>query len=136
MPPGGEAVKGNWTYLVAKMRLLKPRLLRCGLVVCIVVLCGFAMSCPQRKGSAKFPDPKVRFANFTQTCDGIPGNLPDHYGYYLTDQQKAGACTWYLWPGGDPLRTQGSPENARGNPRFWRLTEKKLWLTSELADLP
>ena len=78
----------------------------------------------------------MRFANFTQTCDGIPGNLPDHFGYYLSDQQKAGACTWYLWPGGDPLRTQGSPENARGNPRFWRLTEKKLWLISKVADLP
>lgn len=38
----------------------------------------------------------------------------------------AGACTWYLWVGGDPLRTTGSPVNARGNPRFWRMTEKKL----------
>ena len=31
---------------------------------------------------------------------------------------------------------EGSPENARGNPRFWRLTEKKLWLVSKIADLP
>ena len=107
------------------------------LVACIVAFCAFTMACPEQKNSSsKYPDPKARFANYTQTCDGIPGNLPDHFGYYLSDQQKAGACTWYLWPGGDPLRTEGSPENARGNPRFWRLTEKKLWLISKVADLP
>jgi len=105
------------------------------LLICILAFCVFAVACPEN-GSSKLPDPKARFANFTQTCDGVPGNLPDHYGYYLTDQQKAGACTWYLWPGGDPLRTQGGPENARGNPRFWRLTEKKLWLITQLSGLP
>src|SRR5271168_1439119 len=70
--------------------------------------------CPQSNRTQSYPDPKVRFAGYSQTCDGIPGNLPDHYGYYLTPRQKQGACTWYLWAGGDPLRTDGSPENARG----------------------
>jgi hypothetical protein len=92
--------------------------------------------CPESNPDQSYPDPKVRFAGYTQTCDGIPGNLPDHYGYYLTAAQKQGACTWYLWPGGDPLRTEGSPENARGNPRFWRMAEKRLWLTANLLDLP
>lgn len=92
--------------------------------------------CPPQQGSAKYPDPKTRFASYTQTCDGVPGNIPDHYGYYLTDQQKHGACTWYLWPGGNPLRTEGSPENARGNPRFWRMAEKKLWTIANTLDLP
>ncbi len=102
-----------------------------------VVFCFFTISCPHQKSSgSKYPDPKVRFANYTQTCGGIPGNLPDHFGYYLSDQQKAGACTWYLWPGGDPLRTQGSPKDARGNPRFWRLAEKKLWVIANLSGLP
>jgi cytochrome c5 len=117
----------------AKMKQERPSWAHRGLVASIVALCAFTVACPE---PAKYPDPKARFANFTQTCDGIPGNLPDHFGYYLSDQQKAGACTWYLWPGGDPLRTEGSPENARGNPRFWRLTEKKLWLISKVTDLP
>jgi len=123
--------------LVARMEYGERNLARRGLLTCIIALCVFSVGCPEQNGSSsKFPDPKARFANYTQTCDGIPGNLPDHYGYYLTDQQKAGACTWYLWPGGDPLRTQGSPENARGNPRFWRLTEKRLGLIAKLSDLP
>ena len=96
----------------------------------------FLTGCPQSNSAHSYPDPKARFANYTQTCDGIPGNLPDHYGYYLTDQQKQGACTWYLWTGGDPLRTDGAPENARGNPRFWRMAEKRLWLIANLLDLP
>jgi cytochrome c5 len=117
------------------MKHEKTSLPQRALVACIVTLSAFAVACPEQK-TGKYPDPKARFANFTQTCDGIPGNMPDHFGYYLTDQQKAGACTWYFWPGGDPLRTEGSPENARGNPRFWRLTEKKLWLISKVTDLP
>ena len=122
--------------LVAIIKNGKSDFARRALLACMVALCFFAAGCPDRKGSSKYPDPRVRFANYTQTCDGVPGSLPDHFGYYLSEQQKAGACTWYLWPGGDPMRTQGSPENARGNPRFWRLTEKKLWLVSKLADLP
>ncbi|MBV9611477.1 MAG: hypothetical protein JO091_03355 [Acidobacteriaceae bacterium] len=102
-----------------------------------IVFCFFTIACPpQKTGTAKFPDPKLRFANYTQNCAGVPGNLPDHFGYYLSPQQKAGACTWYLWPGGDPLRTEGSPENARGNPRFWRMTEQKLWKIANLSGLP
>src|SRR5271156_2572312 len=92
--------------------------------------------CPQSNSTQSYPNPKVRFAGYTQTCDGIPGNLPDHYGYYLTPQQRQGACTWYLWAGGDPLRIDGSPENARGNPRFWRMAEKRLWLIANTLDLP
>ena len=87
-------------------------------------------------GGSQYPDPKTRFANFSKTCDGIPGNLPDHYGYYLTDEQKKGACTWYLWTGGDPLKADGSPENARGNSRFWRMAEKKLWQDAKTLQLP
>lgn len=93
-------------------------------------------ACSPETDSPTYPDPKLRFANYTQTCGGIPGNVPDHYGYYLTEQQKAGGCTWYLWPGGDPLRTGGNPENARGNPRFWRMTEKKLWGIANTLELP
>jgi hypothetical protein len=99
-----------------------------------IAFCLVAGGCPPENG--KYPDPKTRFANYTQTCDGVPGNLPDHFGYYLTNQQKAGACTWYLWPGGDPLRTEGSPENARGNPRFWRMAEQKLWGAIHTFQLP
>ena len=102
----------------------------------IISLCLLTAAWPRQQNTVTYPDPKVRFANYTQNCDGVPGNLPDHYGYYLTNEQKAGACTWYLWPGGDPLRTTGSPENARGNPRFWRMTEKKLWTISNTLDLP
>src|SRR3984885_15103373 len=116
-----------------KMKHGRPSLLRRALLASPVVFCGLSVGCPEQKSSSKYPDPKARVANFTQTCDGVPGNLPDHYGYYLSDQQKAGACTWYLWPGGDPLRREGGPENARGNPRFWRLTEKRLWLISKVS---
>ena len=94
------------------------------------------LGCPTSSTKQKYPDPKLRFANYTQNCDGIPGNLPNHYGYYLTPEQQKGACTWYLWTGGDPLRTDGNPENARGNPRFWRMTEKRLWLIANTLDLP
>lgn len=98
-----------------------------GLIAAIVTLCCLTVACPDDKsGIAKYPDPKTRFANYTQTCGGIPGYLPQHYGYSLTPAQQEGACTWYLWVGGDPLRKTGSPENARGNPRFWRMSEKKL----------
>jgi hypothetical protein len=104
----------------------------------MVVCCLLLAACPQPGSTtAKYPNPQTRFAGYTQTCGGIPGNVPaDHYGYYLTDQQRAGGCTWYLWPGGDPLRTSGSPENARGNPRFWRMTEKRLWNIASTLDLP
>ena len=102
----------------------------------VVVSCVFLFGCPPQETTASYPDPKLRFAHYTQTCDGVPGNIPDHYGYYLNPQQKNGACTWYLWPGGDPLRTEGSPENARGNPRFWRQAEKKLWKIANTLDLP
>ena len=103
----------------------------------MTAVCVLTSGCsPQDDADTNYPSPKERFAKYTQTCDGVPGNLPDHYGYYLTDQQKQGACTWYLWPGGDPLRTEGSPENARGNPRFWRMAEKKLWTIANTLDLP
>ncbi len=102
----------------------------------IVLLSLLTAACPRQQTTVTYPDPKIRFANYAQNCDGVPGNLPDHYGYYLTSQQKAGACTWYLWPGGDPLRSTGTPENARGNPRFWRMAEKRLWTISNTLDLP
>ena len=120
----------------ARERIVESKSPQRGIIAFTVVLCAFLAACPDSKTSSKYPDPKTRFAGFSQTCDGIPGVMPDHFSYNLSDQQKAGACTWYLWPGGDPLRTQGSPENARGNPRFWRLTEKKLWLISKISDLP
>jgi cytochrome c5 len=123
--------------LVARLKHGGPGFAQLAVLAFAIAVCLIAVGCPEQKtSSSKYPDPKARFANFTQTCDGIPGNLPDHFSYSLSDQQKAGACTWYLWPGGDPLRTQGGPENARGNPRFWRLTEKKLWLVSKVSDLP
>src|SRR5277367_86816 len=102
----------------------------------LTILCFLSLGCPPLDQTQLYPDPKVRFANYTKTCDGIPGELPDHYGYYLTAQQQQGACTWYLWTGGDPLRTSGSPENARGNSRFWRMAEKKLWVIANTLDLP
>ena len=34
------------------------------------------------------------------------------------------------------VANDGSPENARGNPRFWRLAEKRLWTLSNLLELP
>lgn len=111
---------------------------RC-LLSLVIASCLFTTACPPQKSasvsSSAYPDPRLRFANYKENCAGIPGNLPDHFGYYLSDQQKAGACTWYLWPGGDPLRTEGSPENVRGNPRFWRLAEKKLWKDANLSGL-
>ncbi len=113
--------------------LLKQRWL---LLVTAAACCSFT-GCPEQKSkSTEYPNPASHFAGYTQNCGGIPGYVPDHYGYNLTDAQKSGACTWYLWTGGDPLRTEGSPENARGNPRFWRMAEKKLWLISNLLDLP
>ena len=105
--------------------------------ICLLLaLTMLLLACQLPAASNNFPDPKIRFANYTKTCDGIPGDLPDHYGYYLTEDQKKGACTWYLWTGGDPLRTEGSPENARGNPRFWRMAEKKLWEEAKHLQLP
>ncbi len=109
---------------------------RVWLLGAVIACCCALASCSPETGGSKYPEPTLRFANYTQTCGGIPGNLPDHYGYYLNDQQKSGGCTWYLWPGGDPLRTSGDPENARGNPRFWRMTEKKLWKIANTLELP
>jgi cytochrome c5 len=103
----------------------------------LTILCLLTVGCPQKTQQNAHPDPHLRFANYKGgDCDGIPGELPNHYGYYLTKEQLDGACTWYLWTGGDPLRTEGSPENARGNPRFWRLAEKRLMSLSDLLELP
>ncbi len=69
-----------------------------------------------------------------ETCDGIPALMRwDHLEYdgALSDAERAGACTWYFWPGGDPHATEGPPENARGNPRFWRRAEIR---TAEIAE--
>ncbi len=114
----------------------KIRLLPYSASACAAVLIVVGLGSCQPSVSKRFPDPKTRFANYSKTCDGIPGNVPDHYGYYLTDDQKKGGCTWYLWTGGDPLRTEGSPENARGNSRFWRIAEKKLWKEAKILQLP
>jgi hypothetical protein len=114
-----------------------PRQGRRFALLCVLgILCFFTVGCPVENQGGHYPDPKVRFANYTKTCDGIPGELPDHYGYYLTPQQQQGACTWYLWTGGDPLRRDGSPVDARGNSRFWRMAEKRLWTLSNLLELP
>jgi hypothetical protein len=121
------------------MKELRRHVGRTALPCLLAVLCFFTVGCPpvkQTQQTQQYPDPKLRFQNYTKTCDGIPGELPDHYGYYLTPQQQQGACTWYLWTGGDPLRTDGNPENARGNSRFWRIAEKKLWSLSNLLELP
>ncbi|MDQ6701563.1 MAG: hypothetical protein M3Z36_15395 [Acidobacteriota bacterium] len=100
-----------------------------------LMLAGCAQRGAQLRGH--FPSPlEYRFANYSKTCDNIPGYMPDHFGYYLTDEQKRGACTWYFWPGGDPLRKDGSPENARGNPRFWRMAERRLWEAAHTLQLP
>ena len=58
-----------------------------GLVAAICLVCA---GCPLRdqKQTATYPDPNARFANYTNTCDGIPGELPEHYGYYLTPEQQ------------------------------------------------
>jgi hypothetical protein len=121
-----------------RMNELRRNLGQIALPCLLTVLCLSTVGCPPAKQTqqTQFPDPKLRFQNYTKTCDGIPGELPDHYGYYLTPQQQQGACTWYLWTGGDPLRTDASPENARGNSRFWRKAEKKLWSLSNLLELP
>jgi hypothetical protein len=119
--------------------MLKKRTqIRCSAWSCtFLILVISLLSCGRpQTGTKSYPEPKARFANYTKTCDGIPGYVPDHYGYYLSDEQKQGACTWYLWTGGDPLRTDGSPENARGNPRFWRMAEKRLWEAARLIQLP
>jgi hypothetical protein len=76
-------------------------------------------------------DQGARFSGFTDTCAGVPGALPDrfvrNYGP-LSDAEKRGMCTWFLWPGGDPLSRKGS--NAEGNPLFWRRAEA---LTAQIA---
>lgn len=92
-------------------------------------------------------DPReARFAGFDETCAGIPARMSwDHLDYAagrgdpngssgLTELEREGACTWYFWPGGDPLTPLargGSPEDARGNPRFWRQAEVR---TARIAE--
>lgn len=79
----------------------------------------------------------VRFAGFESTCDGIPAYMDwEHLDAglgdgELSDAEKAGACTWYFWAGGDPLSTEGPAESSRGNPRFWRLAELR---TAEIGE--
>jgi mono/diheme cytochrome c family protein len=78
----------------------------------------------------------VRFAGFSETCVDIPAHmawndLAHNAGRRLTDLEREGACTWYFWPGGDPLATGGDPADARGNPRFWRRAEVR---TAEIAE--
>jgi cytochrome c5 len=93
--------------------------------------------CSRNSGRTQgLPDPfEYRFAEYTQTCDGIPGHIPAHY-YNETPQLRSGLCTWYMWTGGDPMRREGPPENARGNPRFWRMAERRLWKVANKLELP
>ncbi len=88
--------------------------------------------------------PPKRFPEQPKTCfdisidkGGSPGALPpNYYSKYGTDDLRKGLCTWYLWVGGDPLRKDGPPDNARGNPRFWRQAEKHLTATAKKLKLP
>ena len=94
---------------------------------------------PKVGDGAQYPDPfEYRFAGYDTDCGGIPGYVdPNHYGYELTPQQQRGACTWYLWVGGDPLSKTQPADNARGNPRFFRHAEALSWKASKItgADL-
>src|SRR5437667_3354269 len=75
----------------------------------------------------RFPEPPKSCFDIPIDKGGSPGALPrSYYPKYGIDDQRRGLCTWYLWVGGDPLRKDGPPDNARGNPRFWRQAEKHL----------
>lgn len=87
------------------------------------------LACRTGESPANYPaDPATTrgFDAFSETCDGIPAQMPwGHLSYdgELSASEEAGACTWYFWVGGDPLAGDGPAANARGNPRFWRLAE-------------
>ncbi len=80
-----------------------------------------------RERLTPLPDPHTRFAGYTKTCSGIPGEIPADYLAKQTGNAPDlvdGLCTWYLWEGGDPSTYNGKP-NTGGNPFFWRALEKK-----------
>ncbi|HEX2252286.1 MAG TPA: hypothetical protein VHQ65_03355 [Thermoanaerobaculia bacterium] len=117
--------------------------LRTGLVLIVVLVsCGGCGSGAQETGDSYPADPAaVRFAGFAEDCAGIPAHMDwdhmaDAVGRELTAAEREGACTWYFWPGGDPLAAGGAPENARGNPRFWRLAELRGARLAEETGLP
>ncbi|ADJ28234.1 hypothetical protein [Nitrosococcus watsonii] len=86
---------------------------------------------------SSYPEPfEYRFAGYDKECAGIPGYLdPYHYGYDLTAEEKRGACTWYLWAGGDPMGENPSQSNAGGNPHFWREAEARTWKIAKVSGL-
>ncbi len=82
-------------------------------------------------------DPQARFAGFHETCAGAPGALPARYvrDYGpLSEAERRGMCTWFLWPGGDPLSRKGP--DAEGNPRFWRRAEALSAQIARQSGLP
>jgi hypothetical protein len=96
-----------------------------------------AMGAGGLAGRTRPLDPRVRFTGFTETCAGVPGALPDRYVHDygpLSDAEKRGMCTWYFWPGGDPLSGKGP--NAEGNPLFWRRAETLTARIARTSGLP
>lgn len=94
--------------------------------------------------AGNFPDPQDRFKDFKDSCSGVPGKIPDSYldeyiGKNLTPDQKKqlvdGLCTWYLWVGGDALQAN-PPDNAGGNPQFWRRAEKLTAHLEQMTEIP
>jgi hypothetical protein len=82
-------------------------------------------------------DQQARFAHFKDSCAGVPGALPERYvrDYGpLSDSEKRGMCTWYLWPGGDAQSGKGA--NAEGNPLFWRRAEALTARVARESGLP
>lgn len=73
---------------------------------------------------ALLPDPAERFAGYTKTCSGIPGEIPQASVARYPPDVVDGLCTWYFWQGGDPKSYDGRP-NTGGNPHFWRALEQK-----------
>lgn len=110
-----------------------------GLITAIAVMVGGCGGEPEQSApeESKYPEPfKYRFADYDKECAGIPGYLePYHYGYDLTPEEQRGACTWYLWAGGDPMGENPSQPNAGGNPHFWREAEARTWKIAKVSGL-
>ena len=99
---------------------------RMGSSVALAML-ALSIGCRERAATGPLPDPHARFAGYTKTCSGIPGEIPNDYLAAQTNNDPKlidGLCTWYLWQGGDPSTYNGKPDTG-GDPFFWRALEKK-----------
>ncbi|MBD2495907.1 hypothetical protein [Nostoc sp. FACHB-280] len=110
-----------------KIRLLWKGCLVVGAAIAIII-CGWYSTPTALAGEyGETPAPiskEYNDAGYADNCDGI-GYLPPYTKENLTDAEKRGRCTWYLWTGGNGEYYRDIAKRTHGNVDLLQLIDSK-----------